>query len=489
MEEFNINTPLRLLANKNMDVFRYGLFKYDESQFEDPTYLGFTIEIDEMSSLFTQVKPFLEKQIDRTELASRIPIYDEFVSKILYIFKSQESVTGNDNSSLFIKSHYINNISGFQFLTKKFTTYKEDKLTVELYEDISMFSTYLATLYNNLIYSYQNGRSLIPENLLKFNLNIKISEIRDFTSLAKLRSNNLTDKQIVNALKNNVTCLIYKLTDCEFDFFNSKPIPDDVTVAGIDTPMPQVSVTDFEIYYKSVSRHIYTPLIKNALSMNDQKIDLGVLLVGRNGQANSSGQLINGVNTIINDDGEAFQQLSVDAISQSPLGVFTNGYKKPSDINTYENETENNEDLIEPNDLLKREEYINDMQRFNRGLKPFDPGDNDAFDLTNAPLNINPDDPGLFDSGGLENLFNKTKEKVKNSVNRQLLQVQNDLKRKRNELVRNFVNDLQINVGIKKIIPDNVYENPDYFRNALDQLKSDIGGNLGDALIDGLTKN
>jgi hypothetical protein len=67
-----------------------------------------------------------------------------------------------------------------------------------------MWSSYLTYLYNNLTYSYENGRELIPENLLKFNMYIKISEIRNFTSTEKFNSTDQRDINIANALKNNV---------------------------------------------------------------------------------------------------------------------------------------------------------------------------------------------------------------------------------------------------------------------------------------------
>ena len=38
---------IRMMTDANQDIFRYGLHKYGDSEHEDPTYLGFTLEIDQ----------------------------------------------------------------------------------------------------------------------------------------------------------------------------------------------------------------------------------------------------------------------------------------------------------------------------------------------------------------------------------------------------------------------------------------------------------
>jgi hypothetical protein len=120
----------RTIVDPNQDVFRYGLHKYRDSKYEDPTYLGFTIELDDNSALFTQVLPFLERRsaANWTELKSRIVIYQQFVDKIKQIFNSQESVKEEFDKTRFIKQHYINTVSGLDNLKKKFNVYREDRL-------------------------------------------------------------------------------------------------------------------------------------------------------------------------------------------------------------------------------------------------------------------------------------------------------------------------------------------------------------------------
>lgn len=499
--ESPINSNLRTIVDGNTDIFRYGLFKYDESNYEDPTYLGFTIEIDENSALFNEVLPFLEKHSStRAELNARIPLYNDFKSKIVQIFKSQESVEDPTQKSMYIKQHYINSISGFDNLTKKFNKWREDKLTVELYEDITLFSTYISQLYNNLIYSYENGRAMIPENLLKFNLKIKISEIRNLTSISKLNSNDINDQRIVEGLKNNVTCLVYTLHDCEFDFFNSKPITDAITQAGIDASYSNHSVNNFDIYFKSVSRHVFNPLVYNALSMNDNKIDLGVIIVGSSGTTNPNGQVTDGSETLIGPNGEPYQESQINAISNGNIDGFpARVQKKPSSLSTYISETEKNYNIIDDNDLSEVDSRIQEIKDYNYDLSPIVLGiDGAEFDDLKAPEDqklmakiVGKELTNLVKDPqqALNNLTTKVKTKLQNTVKNEIHKAVTLLKQKRNALVKNFIYDLSNNVGLKRIIPDNVYKNQDYYKNILDQLKSDVGLTVGDEIINIITKN
>jgi len=461
---------IRTLVDANHDIFRYGLQKLESNIYEDPTFLGYTIELDENSALFTDVLPFIETRMTTcTELSSRISVYKEFVNKIRQVFNSQDSVVSPNEKLEFIKQHYINSISGMDILQKKFIKWKEDKLTFELHEDISMFSTYLAYLYNNLTYSYENGRVLIPENLLKFNCYIKISEIRNLTSIKKLVSNNTIDLLTVNALKNNTTSIIYKLYDCQFDFFGSKPFENDMILGGIDAPTMPHSILNFDLYLKRVSKSIYTPLINNSITMNDDNINLDIVIVKLETQ-----------------DGD---KSSYNANSSFSREAFHNAEnKKPSSINTYENEIKFRPDIKEQSDLqelklelekIKSENAIiesESQEEMNIGLQT-------AAGWSNSEESIVQTDP-------LNQFVNKTKSTIKSAGKIQKDKLNNELNRKKNELIKSFVNDVKDKVGIKKIIPDNIYDDNDKpFNNILNQFGSQVGNNVANDIINTLTNN
>ena len=67
---------------------------------------------------------------------------------------------------------------------------------------------------------------MIPENLLRFNCEIIVSECRNFNRTRKnLQSGNL------EILKDNLSIYIYSLKECQF-WFDKMPVPNDVAVGG-----------------------------------------------------------------------------------------------------------------------------------------------------------------------------------------------------------------------------------------------------------------
>lgn len=504
------STALRLLADGNQDVFRYGLFKdVGGSFYEDPTYLCFTVDIDkDTSALFKNAEAFLEQRgATNSELQARIPVLKEFKDKIVQIFKSQESALDPTEKTIYTKSHYINSISGLNILSKKFVKWKEDKITLELYEDIALFSSYLANLYNNLVYSYENGRQLIPENLLHFDLHIKVSEIRNFTSIAKIVSTDPNDQSIANALKYNVTGLFYTLHDCKFDFFNSRPFEDTMTNGGIGATLPGASVLPLDIFFKSVSRQTYNPLIKSAIAMVDSKIDLGVVIVGYSGDIKENGQATDDAQSSLitgnNEDPYQKGQTTQIGTTNDTTGLFSaSGNKKPSGFTTYNTETENNPDADTGTDLSEEFKRIKELQDYNKIFAPSADAGKGIYDkIPDKPLespNIGfedvLDDPQAAAKKIVDNQVNRLgqaadnlKAKGNSLIQQQLQRAKNELKRRRNELVRKFVNDVTAKVGVKKIVPDNVYTNSDYYQTLLDRLKSDVGVNLSNEVRNFLT--
>jgi len=257
------------------------LFKYSKNIkniFEDPTYLGFSIKIDTSSSpLFNygginkgaSVGSFIQKYNIIPDIADRQEIYDEFVSRIFELFQSD--FTNNQ----FVRSYYIQSISGLDKFNSKMVKYGEDKLSIILTEDISLRSTYLAELYNNLCYSYKDQRYMIPENLLRFDMIIEVTDIRIFRLYSddakKLGINNKSDSFI----NTDPPRIIYTLHDCNFDFFNSMPFEGAMTISGTEGTSNKPAVFTFDIKYKSISKEFRSNIIdKNVLTINNKLNDI-----------------------------------------------------------------------------------------------------------------------------------------------------------------------------------------------------------------------
>lgn len=497
-QNFKLPSPIRTIVDGNTDIFRYGLFKYEDSQFEDPTYLGFTMEIDtETSALFGWLKPFLEKQgANRIEHNSRIPVYDEFVNKVKQVFKSQESVVDDADKGVFIKSHYINSISGLDSLSKKFIEWKKDSIDIELHEDIAMTSSYLAGLYNNLVYSYDTGRVIVPDNLVKFNMYIKISEIRNLTSIAKLASNDASDLEIANALKNNVTCVVYKLTDCEFDFTGSRAFADEIVQSGVGASLVNNSVLPLKIYFKSVQRNTFNPLIKKSISMRDDLLDLGVVIVGYSGDRKTNGQATDASSTTLNENGDNYQELQTekqDSPKASNVAFLNSNNKKPSSVATYEKETTVNPDTKGQDDLSLYQSDLVNLKDYNKELAPSVDGNTLEVDNTlNEQLggtDLNIQNAISNPQSVISQIGNNAANAVTNSIKRQINTLEDKIKQKRNELIKDFIYDLQQNVGMEKIVPNNVYTDQDYFKNIVTDVLSSAGFEITGGITQILTGN
>ncbi len=278
LEEF-WKKPGRVLfptIDEDVNLFRNVLFPdsssdnkisiMSEDQYEDPTKLGFEIAFDIDSPLFygsdykTTKEPaynsieYFFKKYGKSDhpigdIQWRYKIWLEFKERLFSIFEKNLEKTNKNN-----KPYYINKISGLKNLNKKINNYEEDKLTITLNEDVRMISWYIAELYNNLAYSYKNKRWMIPENLLRFNMNIKIHDMRNFVMPIK-------EEDKIKYENSPKSTIMYTLRDCSFNFVNSYNFEDEITQAGYGASMPPESQLQFEIIYKSVTRWTDLPLL------------------------------------------------------------------------------------------------------------------------------------------------------------------------------------------------------------------------------------
>jgi len=273
--------------------FKYGKLgewnNFSSGDYEDPTYLGFNLMFDDLNSPLwdyggfdgENVKKhnqtpgyFIEKYNRIGEIANRDAIYIEFLKNLNKIFAR---FTDTDKNK-YKKIHYIESIAGLDKLSDKMVKYPENKITIQLTEDISLRTSYLAELYNNLIYSYKNQKNLIPENLLRFDLVIDITDIRVFRKIGPKMD--ITVEKIdpiieevgfVSVTNTDPARIVYTLHDCNFDFTKSVPFDALMRQAGLNMKMStNPTVTEFEIKYKSVSKEFRSPLLKNSLRLSNK---------------------------------------------------------------------------------------------------------------------------------------------------------------------------------------------------------------------------
>ena len=255
------------------DPFRLGSFKNTPYENNDPVMYGFEIVIDALSSplLNGSVEDFIAQFSYISEIASKGIVIDDFKRQFTKLFRTKGSVktmtysahdvlinNQRDGQSMASNatgllstyantetptklyrpgkkaymSYYLQKITGLSKLTEANTSaekkyladYGKDIITLTFLEDVSATMGALAHLYKLLYWSKPNGKNLIPENLLRFNCDIIVSECRNFNRVRKA-----TKTGDLEIIKDNVSRYIYQLRECQF-YFSAMPHDDIIDI-------------------------------------------------------------------------------------------------------------------------------------------------------------------------------------------------------------------------------------------------------------------
>ena len=155
---------------------------------EDPTVLGFQLKFSGQDPLF-----YLRNQKEEDRLPSaaeyllrngqeeRYTMLRRFQKKIKYLFQTRD--------------YYMQRLSGLGniYEHRDGVSYIEREIKIDTLESIDLFISSIADDYNKATYDYDNMKSVIPINLLYFDLVIVVNEIRQFkTFLQGLQGDDLT---------------------------------------------------------------------------------------------------------------------------------------------------------------------------------------------------------------------------------------------------------------------------------------------------------
>ncbi|NBV07329.1 MAG: hypothetical protein EBS06_08895 [Proteobacteria bacterium] len=263
--------------------------QFDNTPFEqnDPVMFGFDIVFDTISSplLNGSLLDFIANYNGVDEIWSRRQVYEEFKYQFQKFFRTTVPLKINDKfigitknsagnpaetegrSGLFESGkknylgYYIKKISGLDFLieqnkgdqVKYVPDYKKDMITIDTIEDVSLSMGTLAHLYKNLYWSRPNGKILFPENLLRFNCFIIISECRNFNRVKKsAKTGNL------NIVKDNVNRWVYSLKECQF-YFDKMPLPNEIDIGGQGPQIYETFSFNFDFKYSTVKFERFVP--------------------------------------------------------------------------------------------------------------------------------------------------------------------------------------------------------------------------------------
>jgi hypothetical protein len=210
---------------------------------EDPVYFGFEIEIDVLNSplINGEALEFLNTfGVEYDEIRSRVEILKSFIHELSRYFsfnipKDSGNIYVTNLNNLFgtklNKKFYVKKVSGLDKLIEansssalsSFTKYKTDVLTISFEEDTNLNTGTLASLYKLLYWSRIKGKNIIPENLLRFDCKIVVSEARN---LLRIRKSGLD----LEVLRENVSRYVYNIYECQL-FFKSMTHPSDIDMS------------------------------------------------------------------------------------------------------------------------------------------------------------------------------------------------------------------------------------------------------------------
>lgn len=261
--KFGLQTIDNLTPIENPETgastLRKDLFTATPWEQNEPIYYGFDIIFDSVSSplLNGSINDFINNYAGINEVFNRKRVYEEFKNQFVKFFRTNARVRIDTNqlsmtstttnvanldgpSSLSNQqkgtayfAHYIKSITGLDLLIEKnkgqvyswAPKYKEDMIEIKMAEDVTLSLSTLAHLYKLLYWSRPQGKHLIPENLLRFNCQIIISEVRNLQRVRKdVASGN------IEVLKDNLSRWVYNLRECQF-FFDKMPVPNEIDMS------------------------------------------------------------------------------------------------------------------------------------------------------------------------------------------------------------------------------------------------------------------
>jgi hypothetical protein len=278
-------TPIENPIGGN-STLRLDQFKTTPFENSDPIMYGFEIVVDSISSplLNGSILDFINQYTSINEIAAKKQVYEDFKNQFIKFFRTngtvrinseqttitrtETKISGAENSTnLFwpgkksYLGYYIKKVGGLSNLVetnkgdvyKYLSDWKKDFITIDFLEDVSMSVGTLAHLYKLLYFSRPQGKLMIPENLLRFNCEIIISECRNFNRTRKnLQSGN------IEILKDNLSRYIYSLRECQF-WFDKMPHPDEVSVGGEGPTVYENYTMQFDYKYSTVKLERFVP--------------------------------------------------------------------------------------------------------------------------------------------------------------------------------------------------------------------------------------
>jgi hypothetical protein len=209
--------------------------------------------------------------------------YSKIINNNIYTKTDLSDFTNSRTGNNFNKTpYYLKKITGLDKLIEKngfdgkdnFINYGTDMITLTLNEDTNLSSGALIMLYKTLSWSRRSGKKMIPDNLLRFDLEITVSETRHY--------NRVIGDKVIADIPNKYTYFLY---ECQF-VFDKMSHGDSIDMSAIK-PLDEGVNISFTYKYSNVKMSTYNPKNitlgdgnnPNSLQFNEKSIDNGKLNV------------------------------------------------------------------------------------------------------------------------------------------------------------------------------------------------------------------
>lgn len=275
------------ITSLNYDLFKNGdwISTHDN---EDPVFFGFEIILNADTSplLNGTVENFLEQDIfnSYTEMNERQDIIKEFKKELTRYFRmfGNPSLNPTGNGSYIFETspnkrrYYINKLSGLHALnernkpdaSKSFVDYRKENIGVTFFEDTTLNLGTLYSLYKSLYWSRLNGKQLIPENILRFDCQIIISELRNLAAVKKAASGGAGG---VEVLRSNISRYVYNLYECQF-YFEKPTHGDEVDIGSQLQPTMKYDI-EFDFKYSNMIFERFNPGLDEYAHIANDRLD------------------------------------------------------------------------------------------------------------------------------------------------------------------------------------------------------------------------
>jgi hypothetical protein len=432
----------------------------------DPIIYGFELIIDVHSSplLNGSIEQFIKTYSKLTEVKSRLPIINTFKYQFKKLFNtkgiiefdaeeaSRLNFPSNDllNDGSPYLGYYLKKIGGLDKLTINHTSdkrtgalneYQKDLIKLTFYEDVTSTVGSLSYLYNLLYWSKINGKNIIPQNLLRFNCDIVVSEVRSLSRVLRAIESDSTTPGQVEIIKENVSRYVYSLYECQF-FFDKMPHPESVDLSNISVYGDSYEI-NFDYKFASLRLDRWGPTVdgvgKYTYLFNDRYDPLEIKS---------------------NDTTSAnLTTTSITPIPNSPMKVVI---RTIDDRFSKTEEKEDDLDSLETKSKELSKESLNDAK-------------SEAKETLEKELGI-----GLIDQQNKKNRLLKLKNELKDAAERAAKQLLKDQLNKRLRLLNNMFTKITNSLGVTITPPMNIYTHK--FDPSVSRFLYDVRGSLGNFL-------